>query len=88
VYHEQNQMRDYRLHRRSDVLTIGVQFHLWKSGFRQFSFNPIAQLLQSHGRNIFNLFLLYNRIVVPPAVSGLGMLFAPESSTLNSDQFN
>ena len=41
-------IRGYGWHRCTDVLPKGVTFHRWSLGFRQFSFNLIAQALQGH----------------------------------------
>jgi hypothetical protein len=65
AYHEQNRIRGSRWHRRSDVLPKDVRFHPWTLGFRQFSFSPIAQALQSHSAHVFGCPLLYQHAVVP-----------------------
>ena len=57
--------RGFRWHRRSDVLPKSVRFRPWTLGFRQFSFSPIAQALQSHSAHVFGCPLLYQHAVVP-----------------------
>jgi hypothetical protein len=44
---------------------MGVQFRHWRLGFRQSSFSPIAQALQSHSLRVFRCALLYEQALVP-----------------------
>jgi len=57
--------RGFRRHRRSDVLPKSVRFRHWTLGFRQSSFSPIAQALQSNSVHVFRCPLLYRHAVVP-----------------------
>ena len=73
-----------RWRRRTDVLPTSVRFHPWRLGFRQSSLRPIAQALQDHSVHIFCCLPLYQPCSCPLALSGLGQVFASESSALNS----
>ena len=41
------------------MLPMSVRFHHWTLGFRQFSFDHIAQALQGHSLHVFRYALLY-----------------------------
>ena len=58
-------IRSYDWHRLTDVLPMSVRFHPWTLGFRQSSFNHIAQALQDRNLHIFGYSLLYEHALVP-----------------------
>ncbi len=64
--HTMNKTRiqSYRRHRCIDVLPKSVHFRHWTLGFRQYSFNLIAQALQSHNIHVFCCSPLYRHALV------------------------
>ena len=52
-------------HRVTNVLPMSVRFHRWTLGFRQSSFNHIAQALQSHNLHVFHYSPLHIHALVP-----------------------
>ena len=52
-------------HRITNVLPMSVRFHRWTLGFRQSSFNHIAQALQSHNLHVFHYSPLHIHALVP-----------------------
>jgi len=65
AYQEQNRIRSYGWHRCTDVLPKSVRFHRWTLGFRQSSFDHIAQALQGHNIHVFCRSPLYRHALVP-----------------------
>ena len=66
--------RSFRHHRRADVLPMGVHFHHWTLGFKQSSFNHIAQALRSHAIHVFRRSPLYQHALVPASFRIVGKL--------------
>ena len=52
-------------HRVTDVFPMRMKFHRWTLGFRQFSFDLIAQALQGHSLHVFHCAPLYSVVFQP-----------------------
>jgi len=59
-----SRIHGYGWHRCIDVLPKSVHFRHWTLGFRQYSFNLIAQALQSHNIHVFCCSPLYRHALV------------------------